>query len=201
MLRRPRVLLALLSVALAVPACRTTGETAQAEGWRTLIDAGKGLDRFDRIGTANWGERDGSLQADRALEDQAYLVSRESYRDFDLHLEFWASEDANSGVFLRCADPRRIGPDTCYEVNVWDRRPDPSYGTGAIVNVAPVDPMPKAGGRWNAFDISAVGRRLVVVFNGRKTVDVEDGRLANGPIALQWRGGTVRFRTVRLRTR
>jgi hypothetical protein len=24
-----------------------------------------------------------------------------------------------------------------------------SYGTGAIVNVAKVDPMPKAAGKWN----------------------------------------------------
>jgi hypothetical protein len=28
-------------------------------------------------------------------------------------------------------------------VNIWDTRPDPSYGTGAIVDVAKVDPMPK----------------------------------------------------------
>ncbi len=30
-------------------------------------------------------------------------------------------------------------------MNVYDQRPDPSYGTGAIVNIAKVSPMPKAG--------------------------------------------------------
>lgn len=201
MSKRCRVILGLLAAAFAGAGCATPSAVRRAEVWRPLVEAGKGLERFDRVGGATWFERGGSLEADQRGEEQVYLVSKESYRDFDLHVEFWASEDANSGVFLRCADPVRIGPDTCYEVNVWDRRPDPSYGTGAIVNVARVDPMPKAGGKWNTFDITAERRRLVVVFNGEKTVDVENDRLARGPIALQWRGGTVRNRTVRIRPR
>lgn len=192
------VILAVLAAVLAGAGCASPRAGRQEVRWSSLVDAGKGLERFDRVGRAAWFEQDGSLEADLLGEEQAYLVSKDSYRDFDLHVEFWASDDANSGIFLRCADPGRIGPDTCYEVNVWDQRPDTSYGTAAIVNVARVHPMPKAGGRWNTFDITAEGRRLVVVFNGEKTVDVEDGRLASGPVALQWRGGTVRFRTVRI---
>ena len=62
----------------------------------------------------------------------------------------------------------------CYEVNIFDKRPDPSYGTGAIVDVAKVDPMPKAAGKWNTYEITAKGSHLVVVLNGQKTVDVQD---------------------------
>jgi hypothetical protein len=42
-------------------------------------------------------------------------------------------------------------------VNIYDQRPDPSYGTGAIVNFAKVEPMPKAGGKWNTYEITAKG--------------------------------------------
>jgi hypothetical protein len=39
---------------------------------------------------------------------------------------------------------------------------------------------------------------LTLVLNGVKTVDVEDGKLASGPIALQWGRGTIKFRKVEI---
>jgi hypothetical protein len=59
--------------------------------------------------------------------------------------------------------------------------------------------MPKAGGKWNTYEITARGARLVLVLNGVKTVDVEDAKLASGPIALQWGRGTIRFRKVEIK--
>jgi hypothetical protein len=43
------------------------------------------------------------------------------------------------------------------------------------------------------------GSHLVVVLNGQKTVDVQDSKLASGPIALQWGRGTIKFRKVQVR--
>ena len=60
---------------------------------------------------------------------------------------------------------------TAYEVNIWDTRPEQKYGTGAIVDVAKVDPMPHAGGKWNIYEITAKGNTFTVVLNGQKTVD------------------------------
>jgi hypothetical protein len=54
--------------------------------------------------------------------------------------------------------------------------------------------MPKAGGRWNRYEITAVGPRLTLVLNGVTTVDIEDAKLADGYIALQWGAGTIKFR-------
>jgi hypothetical protein len=117
-----------------------------------------------------------------------------------MRVEFWASHDANSGIFLRCADPTKITDKTCYEANIFDQRPDPSYGTGAIVNVAKVEPMPKAGGQWNTYEITAKGSRLMLTLNGVKTVDVENSQLASGPFALQWGQGVIKFRKVQIRS-
>ncbi len=191
-----KVLFAALSGAALLVGCAGTGGSG---GWTTLVDGSNGLDNFTRVGDANWSAGDGAIQASAGGKDPGYLVSKASYKDFMLRAEFWASDDANSGVFLRCANPAVITDENCYEANIFDQRPDPTYGTGAIVKVAKVDPMPKAGGKWNTYEISARGTRLVLVFNGIKTVDVEDAKLASGPIALQWGRGTIRFRKVEIR--
>lgn len=167
-------------------------------GFRRLFD-GRSLAGWTPVGDANWRVERGVLTADRGAA--SFLVSRERFGDFELRAEFRVSPDANSGIFLRCRDVARITPDNSYEVNIFDRRPDPTYGTGAIVNVAPVAaPFPRAGGRWNLMTIRAEGDRFTVVLNGRTTVDgVRDGRHREGPLALQYGSGIVRFRRVQLR--
>lgn len=114
-------------------------------GWTTLIDGAQGLENWNTLGDANWRSQDGAVVADKG--SSGYLVSKASYKDFVIYAEFWAATDTNSGIFIRAADPQKIGADTSYEVNIWDIRPDPSYGTGAIVNFAkvPVPLVNKAG--------------------------------------------------------
>ncbi|RXK56385.1 DUF1080 domain-containing protein [Oleiharenicola lentus] len=166
------------------------------EKWITLFD-GTGLDGWDQLGNANWNIADGIVQA---TAGKGFLVTKESFVDFELLVEFWVDEPANSGVFLRCEDRRVVTDANAYEVNIFDRRPEPRYGTGAIVGVAAVDPMPKAGGRWNTYEISARGNVLTVTLNGVRTVDaVHDTKHAAGPIALQYGSGLVKFRRVLLR--
>ncbi|MDQ5977171.1 MAG: hypothetical protein QG602_143 [Verrucomicrobiota bacterium] len=165
------------------------------ENWITLFD-GTGLDGWDRLGDANWTVAGGAVQA---TAGKGFLVTKEAYADFELRVEFWVDEPANSGVFLRCSDRRVVTDANAYEVNIFDRRPEPRYGTGAIVGVAAVDPMPKAGGRWNTYEISARGPVLTVTLNGVRTVDaVRNTRHAAGPIALQYGSGVVKFRRVLL---
>jgi hypothetical protein len=47
-------------------------------------------------------------------------------------------------------------------VNIYDKRPDPTYGTGAIVNVAKASPMLKASGQWNILEITLKARNLAL---------------------------------------
>ena len=183
-------LVALAATTLAVPVA------AQA-GFETLFD-GKSLAGWTTVGEAAWRVADGAMSADTGAT--GYVVSDASYGDFELRVEFWVSDDANSGVFVRCASRTEITASTCYEVNIYDRRPDPTYGTGAIVDVAAVSPMPKAGGRWNTMLITARGNVLSVVVNGQTTVDaVHNAAHREGPFAIQRGAGTVRFRKVEIR--
>ncbi len=185
-------------LALSGVGCRASEETSVPvdDAWTTLFD-GSSLDGWNAIGNANWELVDGVVQA---TSGNGFLVSEGSYGDFELRVEFWVDEPANSGVFIRCADAQNVTATNSYEVNIYDTRPDPTYRTGAIVNVAPPQSTIDAGGQWNTFEITARGPRLIVVLNGVQTVDVEDGQFTQGPIALQAGGGTVRFRTVQVRT-
>jgi len=171
-------------------------------GWISLFD-GETLVNWESIGTANWRLENGAVVADNG---RGFLVSKYDYADFDLRVEFWIEAKTNSGVFIRCTDPEQVGGKTAYEVNIWDTRPEQKYGTGAIVNVAAVDPMPHAAGKWNVYEISARGNKFFVTLNGQKTVDgaVSD-KFAKGHIALQHgkgvteESGIVKFRKVEIR--
>jgi hypothetical protein len=170
------------------------------QGMTTLLD-GTNLNNFDQAGNANWrvGEQDGGSTVYSDLGN-GFLVTRQSYDDFRLRAEFWADGPANSGIFIRCDNPQQPGANTCYEVNIFDTRPDQTYGTGAIVNVpgATVDPMPKAANKWNVMEIEARGPRLIVRFNGEETVDVEDTAHTRGRIALQRGAGKIMWRKLEI---
>lgn len=188
---------ALLLVALSLAGCASMRSD---RGWQTLIDGTTGLDNWINVGGANWRAEDGAIVADRRPGTEGtFLVSKNSYKDFQIRAEFWVSDDANSGIYMRCADVRPLTDRTCYEANIFDRRPDPTYGTGAIVHLAKVSPMPKAGGKWNTYEITVRGNRITVVLNSVQTAQAEDSKLPSGPIALQYAGGVVKFRKVQIR--
>lgn len=186
----------LLAVAVLMWGC--AGNKAN-QGWITLVENGSGLENFVPVGEANWRYQDGAIVADKGGKQASYLVSKDSYTDFEMYAEFFVNDDANSGIFLRLSDRRKIGADNSYEVNIYDKRPDPSYGTGAIVNFAKVSPMPKAGGKWNRFEITAKGSQVTVKMNGVQTATLDDRSFFHGPIALQYGSGIVKFRKVQIK--
>lgn len=197
------ITIGMLAIALTVAGCNSRPPLqSDAAGWITLFDGTEASlnKNWSRVGETNWRVYRGAVEADkRTSKTPAYLVSKNTYTDFQLRIEFWASSDANSGIFMRCADPKKITDRTCYEANIFDQRPDPSYGTGAIVHIATIHPMPKAGGKWNTYEITVQGQRISAWLNGDLTVDVVDKKLARGPFALQHGAGTVKFRKVQIR--
>ena len=197
---------AVLTIALlfsAIAAFQYAGSASAQDGWITLFD-GKNLDQWQGDGTATFKIEDGSVIAVDKKDPKAvasYLVSKQSFKDFELRAEFWVSEDANSGIYFRCSDPAKISGKTAYEANIFDTRPDPSYGTGAIPDVAKAATVLKTGGKWNTYEITVKGPKFTLVLNGVKTVDgAEDSKFAAaGPIALQFGVGTVKYRKLQIK--
>jgi hypothetical protein len=174
-----------------------TGVSAQAGGgWRTLLD-GTNMNQWTPIGMANWRVVDGAVQADSGMG--GFLVSKEMYGDFELRTEVWVTPDANSGIFVRGENPKEVTAMNAYEVNIYDMRPDQTYRTGGIVDVAKPMGMVNAGNQWNTLEITAKGPRIIVRMNNMPMVDVQDMKHARGVIALQAGTGTVKFRKVEIR--
>lgn len=193
MKRHTSICTVLLCLSILVAGC---AGGPQSQAWITLFD-GTNLNGWTRTGEANWSLGDGAVMADKGGKP-SYLVSKESYGDFHLRVEFWASADANSGVFLRASDPAKVGAATAYEVQIADARTD-GTGTGAITDLAKVLPPLKTAGQWNRFEISARGTQLTVTLNGKAVASAQSAKYARGPIALQHITGTVKFRKVEIR--
>ncbi|MEI6894201.1 MAG: DUF1080 domain-containing protein [Colwellia sp.] len=154
----------------------------QATSVEILINGEQGLNNWQQTGSGNWRAEDGAIVADSG---NGLLVSKKSYGNFRLIAEFWADHTTNSGIFIRADNPSYINAYSAYEVNIFDQRSNKSYGTGGIVGVAAVDPMPTAGGKWNTFEIVAKGDQLTVHLNGQQTINISSDLHASGPIALQ----------------
>ena len=204
--RSAATMMLLLVIGLTMARCSSPMSDQGDAGWITLLDGSnpKTLDNWNRIGDANWQAKDGAIVADKGKG--GHLVSKNSYKDFQIRAEFWADSTTNSGIFIRISDPKTIGSKTAYEVNIYDQRAVPDYGTGAITNIAKVSPMPKAGGKWNVYEITAKGSQLTVVLNGTKTADVHHSQFSEGPISLQFGngdkgipGGPIKWRKVQIR--
>lgn len=193
----------MLLAVLAISGCAHRGADS---GWVTLVDGGKGLENFDRLGDVNWRAEGGAIVGDKGKG--GHLVSKNSYKDFELYAEFWADHHTNSGIFIRASNPKNVGSASSYEINIYDQRPGPEYGTGAIVDFASVKPGAyKAGGKWNTFEIYARGSTVTVKMNGQLTVHMVNDKFKEGPFTLQFGngpnnapGGAIKWRKVQVRS-
>ena len=186
-----------LLVALAGFGCRSM---SGGEGWVTLIDGNDGMDNWSVSGrAANWRAEGGAIQADKFMSEgkvASVLVSKRSFKDFELRVEFWAADDTNSGVYLRAPNPNQVNTASgAYEVQIWDKNPNPKYATGSLVNVAAVEPIYKAANRWNTFEIVAKGTQITVRMNGVVTASIQDAKnTQDGRLGVQFNGGPIKVR-------
>lgn len=168
------------------------------DGWIALIDGNKGMENWDVSGSsANWRAEGGAIQADQRTggKGASVLVSKKSFKDLELYVEFWAADETNSGVYIRAPNPKMVNTASgANEVQIWDRNPNQAYATGSLVNVASVPPTYKAGGKWNTFEVYAKGTTITVKMNGVVTAAIQNARTHEGRIGLQFNAGPIKFR-------
>jgi hypothetical protein len=97
-------------------------------------------------------------------------------------------------------DPKRVSTSTgAYEAQIWDKNPNARGGTGALLPVGLVDPIYKAGGRWNIYEIHARGPEITVKLNGVVTTSVRDSKAPEGRIGIQQNAGPIKIRKLLVR--
>jgi len=164
--------------------------------WISLF-YGDDLNNFEQVGDGAWNIIDNYVES---VDGQVgFLVTKDSYQDFDLHVEFWPSSDVNSGVFMRCENSTDIANEKCYELNIMDEHPRRYNATGAIINLAPPIVEIKTADQWNTFEISVRGDHIVIELNGTLVVDFRDQSFTAGPIGFQGKNGLIRFRNIQVR--
>ena len=175
---------------------RVTADEATA-GWVLIFD-GTSLTGWAPRLDGQWEVADGTISA---VPDagRGFMATTAHYADFQLTVDFWIDDTANTGVFLRCPAEGAISQGNAFEVNIFD--PHTTWPTGSINEVAKIQTVPQTAGKWNTFEITADGDHLVVQLNGQTTVDARSDRHQSGPIALQYNGvGQVRFRNIKIKT-
>ena len=114
MTRRTMLAMELLAFCFAALPLTNPAAGQAGDGWLTLFD-GKNLDQWqgEAGDNATWRIEDNSIAVEKKNKDPraiVSLVSKQSFADFELRAEFWVSDDANSGIYIRCTDPAGSTP-------------------------------------------------------------------------------------------
>jgi hypothetical protein len=160
---------------------------------------------FDQAHTGAWSEKgnaqwqyENGIIIGSLLRGTGFLITEETYANFELELEFYPDETINSGVFVRCKEQRLSFTD-CYELNIWDHHPEPGDRTGALVSRTQPLKQVTTINQWNTYRIRCEGNTIKAWINGDLVVDVVNEDLVEGYIGLQADGlGMVQFRNVEL---
>jgi len=186
-----RVLLASMLI-MSLSACSTRSDTDE---WHTLFSENDSS--WSIVGDATWTFDDGELVASDASTN-SFIVTNKSYNNFRLRAEFYPVGETNSGVFIRCDRDLPTASD-CYEANIADNHQDEAARTGSLVGHVEPSIRSETIGRWNQYEILAVGDHIQVWTNGVRTADFTSATSPRGVIALQlFAAGEIRFRNVQI---
>lgn len=181
---------ALFIGAIALPACAASGER---------VFDGKTLNGWTLVG----GHGSGYVVKDGAIvcpsDGGGNLFTERDYSDFRMRFEWRCEKAGNNGVGIRAP----LGGDAAYqgmEIQVLDDY-DPVYANlkpgqycGSVYMVAPAHRgATKPAMEWNREEITAIGRHIKVVINGKIVTDVDLNTITD-PETLAVHPGMLRER-------
>lgn len=167
------------------------------EGWLRLFD-GHTLFGWTPNSQTEWKVVDGVIVG--SGETPGLLMTTTRWADYVLRVDFRVVTDGNSGIFLRSPLSPKSPVTDCYELNICDAHPE--FKSGSLVGRAQPSSAITGNGDWHTFEVTAVGPKLVVTFDGAPILDFTDDSaspLLSGFIGLQMNGGQAEFRNVFLK--
>ncbi len=186
-----------LAIGSLLVSCSNPAPNNEAEASKTNLIFENGSDDWFQKDEGNWSY-DGDELVATVADQEGFVMTKDRYKNFILELEFHPDSSINSGVFIRCGG-HAINGETCYEINIWDNRPEQDYRTASIVGVAEPLAHIETIDRWNSYTIKCEDDHLQVWLNDTLTVDHHDKSLIEGHIGLQAHGtGEIRFRNVKI---
>jgi hypothetical protein len=187
-----------------------TGKRAPALTPAKTVAWGKTIQLFNGKDLTGWKQRNNNHPNCWSVVDGlmtnktpcADIISEQKFTDFKAHIEFQVPANGNSGVYLRGR----------YEVQISDgfNQVLDSLRMGAVYGwLKPAVNAAKKPGEWQSLDITLIGRKVSVVFNGQTIIDnetipgitggaLDSDEAAAGPIMLQGDHTKVQYRKVEI---
>jgi hypothetical protein len=201
----------------------------KAAGWRLLFDGGttdhwRGY-RSDSFPAQGWIVEDDCLKV-VAGGGGGDIITRDTFRNFELSVEFRVASGANSGIIYRVAEtedaPWKTGPEfQVLDDARWDVEPTNSHGVGGLYDLVgpPENKRTVPTGAFNhgrliinegvvqhhlngmkLIEIDLDGAEWAELVQGSKFRPYEDfGKVENGHLCLQDHGNDVWFRNIKVR--
>ena len=199
------------------------------EGWELLFD-GQSMEKWKcwkKDYVQGWAIEEHGMKAMGLPHGQGGdIITKSTYGDFELFLEWKIGENSNSGIFFHVIESDdydavyMTGPEYQLLDDVGFPKSGPLHNSGANYDVHP----PKFGqvktlDQWNTTRIIVKGPHVEQYLNGRKVVEYDMwtdewyemkanskwknaddyGKFKEGHIALQDHGGTCNFRNLKIR--
>src|SRR6056297_246071 len=204
------------------------------DDWEVLFDGEStehwreyGMDEFPGEG---WTIEDNALvfRAPESGSSGLDIITKDTYSDFELNLEWMISEGGNSGIFYHVLEQDRAiywsGPE--FQILDNENHPDANMGingnrkSASLYDLIPAQPQNTLpAGQWNSVRIISDGPTIQHWQNGEKVVEYERwnqewfdmlheskfncypefGAIRSGHIGLQDHGDEVKFRNIKIR--
>ncbi len=200
------------------------------EGWKLLFD-GRTMNgwRFFKGGEiAGWKVEDGIMyNSGKGGDHGGDIITEDTFKDFELYLEWKIDTASNSGVFYHVMEPDSIkaiyesGPEYQLIDDVYfpNKLHNNQYSGANYAMNDPVGAKVKPLDQWNETRIIVKGPHVEHWLNGTKVVEYElwsedwynrknsgkwkdapyYGMAKEGHIGLQDHGGLTRFRNIKIR--
>jgi hypothetical protein len=183
-------------MALLLSACGGGGtpifDGKSLEGWE--------CDPPEMIG--DWSAVAGELIGENRGEDASILWTTQSYRDFEIELEYITlSDDYDTGLFLRGPSHQvQIGISRSLQKDMTACIYAPEDGQGAYPGQSDKVTEFHKVGDWNHLKVILKGKEIQTILNGEALVDYKAVNIPDeGPVGLQLHGGVhmkVKFRNI-----
>lgn len=213
------------------PVPNTLSAAERSAGWQLLFN-GENLEGWHKYGGTTPGSgwkvnEEGSLYLDIAEEDGGYIVTDESFDNYELRLDWNISACGNSGIIYNVTEneenetPWRSGPEmqildnSCHPDAKWE-----NHQAGSLYDMIAVSQKTvKPAGKWNRVRLVVKDGLVEHWLNGRKVVEYPNkgkewermianskfkdmpnfGKTTGGKISLQDHSDVVYFRNIKIR--
>ena len=169
--------------------------SSQSYAQSTNLFNGKDLTGWEIYGTEKWYVENGILICESGPDKgYGYLGTKETFKNFELTLQFKQAADGNSGVFIRSSIEgtkitgwqAEVAPPGKHTGGIYE-----SYGRGWLIKPDPEKDKALKYGKWNKMKIRVVDDQITTWLNGTEMISLTDEKIgsAEGSIALQIHDG------------